>query len=111
MVHAKGISYIFAGKDRFDCRLLLKKLNSSFHINRLMIAGGGMINWTFLQEGLIDELSLVIAPAADGGTSSVSIFERADFLPPHTPVEFSLADVKKLDDDGLWLRYTILKKG
>ena len=71
-----------------------------------MVAGGGVINWSFLQEGLIDELSLVIAPAADGNTTSVSILERADYLPPHPPVAFALKEVKLLEEDGLWLRYT-----
>lgn len=68
-----------------------------------MVAGGGMINWSFLQEGLIDELSLVIAPVADGGTDSVSIFERAGFLPWHGPVSFSLKEARPLEGDGLWL--------
>lgn len=61
-----GISYVFAGKARLDCALLLQKLRAYFDIRRLMLAGGGTMNWSFLQEGLIDELSLVIAPVADG---------------------------------------------
>lgn len=101
-----GISYLFAGEDRLDCCLLLQKLEQYFGIQRLMVAGGGVINWSFLQEGLIDELSLVIAPAADGNTTSVSILERADYLPPHPPVAFALKEVKLLEGDGLWLRYT-----
>ena len=101
----QGISYLFAGKEWLDCALLLKKLRSLFDIEKLMVAGGGTANWSFLSEGLIDELSLVIAPVADGSTTAVSIFERADFLPDHGPVAFRLKEVKALDDDVLWLRY------
>lgn len=72
-----------------------------------MIAGGGTVNWSFLKEGLMDEWSLVIAPVADGGTTAVSIFEQADFLPAHGPVAFSLKEAKPIDGDGLWLRYTL----
>ena len=71
-----------------------------------MVAGGGVVNWSFLREGLIDELSLVLAPVADGGTESVSIFEQADFLPSHPPVAFALKEVKPLGENVLWLRYT-----
>lgn len=47
----------------------------------------------------------MIAPAADGGTESVSIFERADFLPSRPPAAFSLKGAEILDGDTLWLRY------
>lgn len=100
-----GISYLFAGKDRLDCALLLQKLKKLFSIERLMIAGGGVANWSLLQDGLIDELSLVIAPVADGSTTAVSIFEKAGFLPPHGPVAFTLKEAKPFEGNGLWLRY------
>ena len=100
-----GISYLTAGRERVDCALLLDKLSGLFGIERLMVAGGGLANWSFLQEGLIDELSWVVAPVADGSTTAVSIFERGSFLPPHAPVPFRLKEVKTLEDDTLWLRY------
>ena len=100
-----GISHVFAGKERLDCALLHAKLRALFGIERLMIAGGGVTNSSFLQEGLIDEVSLVLAPVADGSPSAVSIFERAGFLPPHAPVPFALLEAKRLDGDALWLRY------
>ena len=75
----------------------------------LMIAGGGTVNWSFLQEGLIDELSLVIAPVADGSTTAVSIFEQGDFLSPHGPVAFGLKEARPLKDNVLWLRYTAME--
>lgn len=101
----KGISYIFAGKDALDCRLLLKKLYRLFYIERLMIAGGGLMNWSFVQEDLVDEVSIVMAPVADGSRQAVSIFEKADFLPPRSPAVFKLKEAKALDGDALWLRY------
>ena len=48
------ILYIFAGYGELDCQLLLKKLADLFGIRRLMISGGGCMNWTFLQENLMD---------------------------------------------------------
>ena len=49
-----GISYVFAGVDRLDCTLLLKKLYSLFGIEKLMVAGGGVMNWSFLVQGCIE---------------------------------------------------------
>ena len=99
------VSYLFAGEDRIDFPLLLRKLQERFGIARLMIAGGGQTNWSFTREGLIDELSVVIAPLADGGTHAATLFDRMDDLPPHKPAAFSLQAVERLDGDALWLRY------
>ncbi|MGN1442913.1 MAG: dihydrofolate reductase family protein, partial [Acutalibacteraceae bacterium] len=59
------ISYIFAGDKNLDCGTVLDKLYGLFGIEKLMISGGGLINWSFMQENLIDEVSLVLAPVAD----------------------------------------------
>lgn len=39
-----GVSYLFAGQDRLDCTLLLRKLYRLFAIDRLMLAGGGIVS-------------------------------------------------------------------
>lgn len=106
----QGVSYIFAGKEHLDCRLLLEKLYDRFGITKLMVAGGGYMNFSFLQENLIDELSIVIAPVADGNTKSVSIFEKSEFLPQRDPAAFTLIEAKTLEGDALWLRYKLKKE-
>lgn len=100
------ISYIFAGKEHLDCALLLHKLKTMFGIEKLMVAGGGLINWSFAQADLLDEVSLVMAPVADGSTTAVSIFEKAPFLPDRKPIVFTMKEVERVNGGGLWLRYT-----
>lgn len=102
-----GISYLFAGEKALNCSLLSEKLYALFGIERLMVAGGGMMNWSFLQEGVINELSLVIAPVADGSTTAVSCFEKADFMPSHAPMAFRLKEAKPMAGNALWLRYEL----
>ena len=104
-LHRFDISYIFAGKETLDCALMLEKLKGLFGIETMVMAGGGGINGTFLHAGLIDELSLIIAPLADGGSGAVSLFERAPFLPPKSPAVFTLEEVRRLEGNGVWLRY------
>ena len=82
-------------------------LKALFSIERALVAGGGYINSSFLQDSLIDEVSIVVAPVADGNTQSVSIFERSDFLPSRGPAAFSLLSADRVAGDGLWLRYTL----
>lgn len=105
----QGVSYVIAGKEHLDCALLLHKVKTLFGIERAILAGGGYMNGSFLQEDLIDEVSIVVAPVADGNTESVSIFERSAFLPHKAPAAFSLLSADRVAGDGLWFRYTLKK--
>lgn len=82
-----------------------------FGIGTLLICGGGTINWTFLQQSAVDELSLLIAPIADGNPDSVTVFEKLDAMPECMPVEFQLKNIEKLKGNGVRLVYTVNNKG
>ena len=62
-----------------------------------------------MQQGAVDELSLLIAPVADGNSETVTVFERAAYLPPVDPAEFQLKNVERLKADGVRLIYTVRK--
>lgn len=100
----KGVSYILAGKETLDCRIAAEKLYELFDIKILLLCGGGITNWSFAQQGMLDELSLLLAPAA-GGDLAASVFEKGQFLPTSVPVEFQFKNVEVLENGGLWLTY------
>lgn len=100
-----GISYIFAGNKDLECEIAMVKLKEIFGIERLVIAGGGYIDWAFADAGMIDELSIVLAPAADG-EQNVTVFERTDNS-VNRAVAFTLKDVVILGGNVVWLRYAI----
>lgn len=105
-----GVSYILAGSEMLDSKLASEKLYQLFGINTLLICGGGTINWTFLQQGAVDELSFLIAPAADGNPDSVTVFEKSIMLPPSDPAVFQLKNVERLKGDGIRLVYAVKGK-
>ena len=71
------VSYIFAGKDKIDLKIALKKLKKIFEINVLVLEGGSLLNESFLNEDLIDEINLFIVPLT-GGKDSKSLFNNGD---------------------------------
>ena len=101
----RNISYIFAGEKTISCKLAVQKLKSLFGIERLKLSGGGIVNWSFAQEGLIDELSLIIAPTADGASDTPTLFERRPEVPFHGAVSFSLKSAEAVKGGCVWLRY------
>lgn len=71
----REISYTFAGKDGNNIRKALNSLYSDFGLRKVLLSGGGKINGSFLKQGLIDELYLIIYPGVDGLSGVGSIFE------------------------------------
>lgn len=100
-----GVSYIIAGEKSLDCGTAMKKLYELFHIEKVLICGGGMVNWSFLQAGMVDELSLFLAPVTDGSYGTASLFTQIPSLTEGKPVEFQLREVEKTGDGGLRLNY------
>lgn len=103
----KSISYIFAGKNSIDFKSALEQLATLFPIKTLMAEGGGHLNGSLLNAGLIDELSLLLLPIADGTPKSPTTFEVSDYLSKTPATHLKLKEVKQLDNDVLWLKYSL----
>ena len=105
-LQSKGISYLFAGKSRMDLARVLRKLRKHFGIKTLLLEGGGKINGSFLAANLIDELSILAAPVADGSVGTPSLFDVDDRRFPAR--RLSLLGVARRPGDIVWLRYKVL---
>ena len=99
------VSYIFAGKNGLDLPLAARKLKELFCIESMLLSGGGVVDWSFLQAGLVDEISLVVPPVIDGGVRLPSAFDDSLLAVGHAPVALHLTDVQRLEGDALWLCY------
>jgi len=67
------------------------------------------VNGSFLKAGLLDEISLVLAPLADGTIGSLSVFEAEAGYGKRLATHFTLKSVKKIYKDFLWIRYQVKK--
>ena len=100
-LRAVGVSYVFGGADTISLRRVLKTLRSRFGIETLLLEGGGGINGAFLADDLIDELSVIVAPLADGSVGTPSLFDSPR---AHAPRALKLLAVEPRGD-AVWLRY------
>lgn len=101
----QGISYIFAGDEQLDLPLAMRKLKALFGVEIMVLGGGAIVNGGFFNAGLVDELSLVIAPVLDDAIDTPTFAERGEHMQPQPPVGFSLIEVQTLPGDNVWLRY------
>lgn len=105
MLRERGVSYLLAGDGAdIDLPLAVEKIGARLGVRTLMLEGGGGINGSFLRAGLIDEVSLLLAPVADGRIGTPAVFDVADDAMPH---RLALEAVERRDGDVLWLRYRI----
>jgi 2,5-diamino-6-(ribosylamino)-4(3H)-pyrimidinone 5'-phosphate reductase len=100
----RGVSYLFGGRDRIDVPVVLRKLRDRFGIRRLLLEGGGKINGTFLAAGCIDELSLLVAPVADGSVGTPTLFDAPG---ASAAVRLQLVSAQRRRDGLLWVRYRV----
>lgn len=112
----RGVSYVLAGASDVDLGLALEKIGERFGVRTLMLEGGGRINGGMLRAGLIDEVSLLVAPVADGRIGTPALFDvEPAGAGAHRPVDggdvtpwrLMLASVERRADDVLWLRYRV----
>jgi 2,5-diamino-6-(ribosylamino)-4(3H)-pyrimidinone 5'-phosphate reductase len=104
----RGVSYLLAGARDVDLPLALEKAGARFGVRTLLLEGGGRINGGMLRAGLIDEVSLLLAPVADGRMRMPALFDvDGDGVPPR---RLALEAVERRDDDVLWLRYRVEDK-
>ena len=105
VLRERGVSYLLAGNDDVELPLALEKIGARLGVRTLMLEGGGGINGSFLRDGLIDEVSLLVAPVADGRIGTPALFdvsaERA------APRRLALEGVEQRVGGVLWLRYRV----
>jgi 5-amino-6-(5-phosphoribosylamino)uracil reductase len=108
-LRGSGISYVFAGETEVDLALALDVLARELPIKRLLLEGGGAINGAFLKAHLVDELSLLVAPAVDGMRGIPSVFDYDGGPDDTTPkdIRLTLQSVERRPSDMVWLRYMI----
>lgn len=94
-----GVSYVFGGEHDLDLEMVLFKLRALFGIETLLLEGGSEINGAFQRAGLIDELSLVVAPVVAAAE------DKPLFMNSHI-ADFTLSECKAYDGGVVWLKYT-----
>ena len=107
-LRARGVSYLFGGRGRVDVQAVLRKLRGHFGIRRLLLEGGGKINGSFLAADAIDELSLLIAPVADGTLGTPTLFDAG---PRGATRRLELLSTERRRGGFLWVRYRVRHGG
>ncbi len=96
---------VVAGEDRVDLLLLLSILHKK-GVRRLMVEGGATLNWSLVEAGLVDEISVYVGPLIIGGAGAPTPVDGPGFAGEFPGLE--LISVHALDG-GVLLRWRVLR--
>lgn len=103
----RGVKFFFSGDGRVDLVALMSYLHEE-GIDKLMLEGGSTLNFSMIRAGLIDRISICVAPMIVGGANAKTFFDGEGFDMMDDAVKLELIDSYTLDKD-LILTYDVLK--
>ena len=103
----RGVKFFWSGEKRVDLSLLMSYLHEE-GIDKLMLEGGSTLNFSMIKAGLIDEISICVAPMVVGGANAKTFFDGEGFETMDESVKLELVDSYSLGKD-LILKYNVLK--
>ena len=107
-LESAGVSYLFCGKKEIDLKVALHKLAQAFKLKKLMLQGGGKFNGAMLHAGLVDEISHLTVPVADGGLGISSMFDIPGKPPAKAAAKLRLLSHKLMPGGVIWARYRVV---
>lgn len=108
MLRDRGISYVVSGATSVDLPRAVDLLGEHFGIRTLLLEGGGHINGAFVEQGLVDEVSLLLAPGIDGRHEVPALFDGLKSRPKGA-IPLRLKSLDRRENDVLWIRYEVLR--
>jgi 2,5-diamino-6-(ribosylamino)-4(3H)-pyrimidinone 5'-phosphate reductase len=108
-LRARGVDLFVHDTGRVDLPKALGRLKA-LGINRLMVEGGGTLNFELLRLGLVDELTAYVAPLVFGGESAPTLAAGPGLI-RSAAIPLKLVDAEAWEDGGVLLQYKLFPKG
>lgn len=77
-------------------------------VRRILVEGGGTLNFSFLREGLVDEIFLTVTPVIVGGRAAPTPVDGRGFL-KDSLVRLKLVSSRRRGDE-VFLKYCVVKR-
>jgi len=101
-----GAEVYVLGQERVNLSLALEKLYE-LGVRQLMVEGGGTLNFELLRQGLVDELTIYVAPKIFGGQTAPTLAAGPGLDAPDA-IQLKFVDVQAMNDGGgMLVRYKL----
>ncbi len=103
----EGLAEVWrVGRSAVDLPELLRRLKAR-GVDRLLVEGGGELNWGFVRDDLLDELYVTVAPSLLGGRAAPTLLE-GEGLEMAARRRLRLVDLTRAGDE-IFCRYAVIR--
>jgi len=104
-LRARGVEVFVHDDPRVNLESMMSTLKQ-LGINRLMVEGGGTLNFELIRRGLVDEITIYVAPMIFGGATAPTLADSLGVAHSEA-IQLKLVDAEKWNDGGVLLKYQI----
>ncbi len=105
-IESTGAKVLVAGRNKVELRKVFRMLEE-MGFKRILVEGGGELNWSVLKLGIVDELIITMSPRIVGGRSAVTLVEGEGCDRISKGIPLKLRDVKKHTNGEIILFYEL----
>jgi 2,5-diamino-6-(ribosylamino)-4(3H)-pyrimidinone 5'-phosphate reductase len=105
-IQRTGAVVIVSGKKTVNLKKVLSTVKK-LGIKKILVEGGGEINWSFFSQGLVNELIVTIAPKIVGGRQATTLVEGEGYPSISSGVKLQLHKVQMQTNGELVLYYKL----
>ena len=105
-IKSAGAMVIVAGTRTVDLKELfyiLKKIG----FNKILVEGGGELNWSVLQLGIVNELMVTVAPRIVGGRTATTLVEGDGYTRISEGIKMELINISRQNNGEVILYYKL----
>ncbi len=106
-IKSAGAIVIVAGTRTVDLKelfFILKKMG----FNKILVEGGGELNWSILQLGIVNELMVTVAPRIVGGRTATTLVEGDGYERISDGIKMELIKMSRQNNGEVVLYYRLL---
>jgi 2,5-diamino-6-(ribosylamino)-4(3H)-pyrimidinone 5'-phosphate reductase len=106
-IKSAGAMVIVAGARTVDLKELfciLKKMG----FNKILVEGGGELNWSILQLGIVNELMVTVAPRIVGGRTATTLVEGDGYTRISESIKTELIKISRQNNGEVILYYKLV---
>ena len=105
-IESTGAKVLVAGRNKVELRKVFRILEKMGY-KRILVEGGGELNWSVLKLGIVDELTITISPRIIGGRSATTLVEGEGCNRISEGMPLKLRDVKRHANGEIILFYEL----
>ena len=105
-IQKKGAQVLVYGNGKVNLRNLFQQLEK-MGLKKIIVEGGGEINWSVLKLGLVDELVVTISPVVIGGRDAITLVEGKGFTNISDGIKMKLSNKIIQNENEIVLFYKL----